>query len=410
MNLRDKHVAVIGGGVAGLTAADDLARCGVSVSIVEKSPFLGGQAIQLVCKATDGCVKCGACVAEEKLLQASSHPNVVFLTATSITGFSAGSPIVLDFESHSPLINADKCNGCGICFAKCPVAGTLMLGNAPRLGPYVAIRRELCRFFDHAACTLCRDACPQGAITLSDRNRSGRLKVDAILLATGFSPHNPSEKPYGYSRFRDVVTNLDAERILREQAMLKCPSNGRLPERVAFIQCVGSRDTKLGHPWCSKFCCGSSLRMAAMILSRQPDTHVSFYYIDVQRFGKDFKQVYEACRNRIEFIRAIPGDIFQTDAGRLQVVYFDPATHESKESEFDMVVLSAGMTPAAGSKDLVQMLNWRLADTGFLESSGDATGQSEGIFVAGAASGPMTIAESVASAGHAAWQILDYLG
>jgi len=409
LKLNEKHVAIIGGGVTGLTAADELARRGVHVSLIDKTPFLGGHAIQLACKATDTCVKCGACVVEDKLQRAGRHAHVDFYTGTTIRQVSTGAAFSVDYEIRTPLVDAEKCDGCGICFQKCPVAGALIAGKAPRLGPCVAIRRELCRFFDDAVCALCRDACPQGAITLSDRSRNGRLEVDALLVATGFRPYNPAEKSFGYSRFPDVVTNLEAERILREHTLLRRPSDGELPERIAFIQCVGSRDAKLGHPWCSKICCGSSLRMARLVQARQPQAQVTFFYIDIQTFGKDFQAFYENSQNAMAFVRAIPGDIFKTVDGHLQVVYFDPKSHESTESLFDMVILSAGLTPAADNAELVRMLNWNQTSTGFIQSRQEHPEPPAGVFVAGSAQGPMTIAESVGSAGQAVWQILDYL-
>jgi heterodisulfide reductase subunit A len=409
LKLNEKHVAIIGGGVAGLTAADELARRGVRVSLIEKTPFLGGQAIQLACKATDTCVKCGACVVEDKLLRACQHSHVDFYMGTIVRQVSTGRVFGLDYEIRTPMVDVQKCDGCGLCFQKCPVAGALVAGHAPRRGPYVAIRRELCRAFDDAACTLCRDACPCGAITLSDQSENGHLSVDAVLVATGFKPYNPAEKSFGYSQFADVVTNLEAESILRTYTLLKRPSDGKLPGRIAFIQCVGSRDAKLGHSWCSKICCGSSLRMARLVQARQPQTQVTFFYIDIQTFGKDFQEFYAASQNAIGFVRAIPGDIFQIADGRLQVVYFDPESHESVESRFDMVILSAGLTPAADNAELVRLLNWNQSASGFIQPRQEHPDPPAGVFVAGSAMGPMTIAESVGSAGQAVWQIVDYI-
>ncbi|WP_319407363.1 4Fe-4S binding protein [uncultured Desulfosarcina sp.] len=248
MNLENKHVVVIGSGVAGLTAVDALATWGAQVSLIEKTPFLGGHAIQLNCKATDACVKCGACVAEDRLLRATRHPHVAIYPGTQIETVGGPPPYRIAYRTHSPMVNADRCNGCGICIQKCPVPGAILQGRAPRVGSYVAIRRDLCRYFDNAACSLCRDICPRGAITLRSRARSGSLQADAIFLATGFAPYNPSDKPYGYGRFQNVITSLDAERLLREHAVMKRPSDGRPAVHIAFIQCVGSRDAQSGHP------------------------------------------------------------------------------------------------------------------------------------------------------------------
>ena len=410
MNIDHKHVAVIGAGVTGLTATDALAGWGVHVSLFEKTPFLGGHAIQLNCKATDACVKCGACVAEDKLLRATRHPTVEVFTGTQIETITGQRPFQIAYRTHSPLVNADQCNGCGVCLQKCPVPGAILRGHAPRVGPYVAIRRDLCRYFDNAACTLCRDACPQGAIGLSSQAQTGTMRADAIFVATGFTTYNPSNKPYGYSRFQNVITSLDAERLLREHAVMKRPSDGRPAGRIAFIQCVGSRDAQLGHPWCSKICCGSSLRMARLIQSRQKDAQITFFYIDVQTFGKDFQSFYLNARENIAMIRAIPGDILRTDTDELEVIYFDPETNASKESLFDIVVLSVGLLPAEDNGPMARILDWTLDESGFLPRHGsDRHPAPEGIYTAGAAMGPMTIAESVSSAEKTVYDMVRYL-
>ncbi|HSO20465.1 MAG TPA: FAD-dependent oxidoreductase [Desulfosarcina sp.] len=410
MNAVQKHVAVIGAGVAGLTAADALAERGLRVSLIEKTPFLGGHAVQLNCKATDACVKCGACVAEEKLRRAVHDPGIGIFTGTEIETVTGENDFRLSYRTHSPLVNADRCNGCGICLQKCPVPGAILQGRAPRVGAYVAIRRDLCRFFDHAACTVCRDICPQRAIQLDSGALKGEMTVDAILVATGFSTYNPGGKPYGYGKFPDVVTSLDAERMLRDAVVLKRPSDGRPVKRLAFIQCVGSRDASLGHLWCSKICCGSSLRMARLIQSRQADVQITFFYIDVQTFGRDFADVYPQITQKLTMVRAIPGEITKNAADGLEVVYFDPATHESRQAGVDVVILSVGLVPPADNRRLAGLLGVTTAENGFMPSREGDGGIPPGIFFAGSALGPMSIAESIGSAEKTAFDMLRYLG
>ena len=410
MKIDHKHVAIIGAGVTGLTAADALAGWGVHVSLFEKTPFLGGHAIQLNCKATDACVKCGACVAEDKLLRATRHPHVAIYTGTQIETISGQRPYRIAYRTHSPLVNADQCDGCGICFDKCPVPGAIVQGHAARIEPNVAIRRDLCRYFDDASCTLCRDACPQGAIGLSSQSLAGKMQADAVLVATGFTTYDPIDKPYGYGLFPNVITSLEAERRLREHMVMKRPSDGRPAGRIAFIQCVGSRDARLGHPWCSKICCGSSLRMARLIQTRQKDVQITCFYIDIQTFGKDFKPFYRSARDNIAMIRAIPGDILRTATDELEVVYFDPQSHASKESLFDIVVLSVGLLPAEDNGPVARILDWTPDESGFLPHHGSERHPApEGVFTAGAALGPMTIAESVSSAEKTVYDMTRYL-
>ncbi len=412
MNLKTKHVAVIGGGISGLTAADEMARLGVNVTVIEKSPFLGGHAIQYSCKATDTCVKCGACMVEEKLQQASHHPNVTFYTGTAVVQVSTDSDgrYNLDYETRSPFVDEDKCDGCGICFQKCPVSGALVQGKTPHMGPFVAIRSDLCLFFGKTSCTLCRDTCPQGAIRLSKEQQSGAMKVDAILVATGFSPFDPSSKSYGYGQFKDVITNLDADRILHQHGSMMRPSDGQVPGRIAFIQCVGSRDTTLGHAWCSKICCGAALRMARLIQWKQPETEVTFFYIDVQTFGKNFQTFYDKTRSSVQMIRSIPGDIFKTAEDRLKVIYFDPQTQKPEETLFDMVVLSVGMVPSSDNHVITKLFNWSATDSGFLKPDLMVKDDlQKGVFISGAAQGPMSIAESINNAGQTVWEMVNYL-
>ena len=305
MNADHNHVAVIGGGVAGLTAADALAAWGLRVSLFEKAPSLGGHAVQLGCKATDACVKCGACVAEDKLRRATRRTNVAVYTRARIEAITGQGPYQIRYSYE-----------------------------------------------------------------VSGKARSEEIQADAILVATGFRTFDPSGKPYGYGQFQNVITSLEAERLLRENRLMKRPSDDRMAKRMAFIQCVGSRDERLGHNWCSKICCGSSMRMARLIQSRQ-ETQIAFFYIDLQTFGKDFQCVYQSARENIEMIRAVPGDIVKSDTDELEVIYFDPQTHASAEALFDVVVLSVGLVPSDDNPRLAQLLDLTTDDSGFLPPAGN---------------------------------------
>ncbi len=344
MNPREKQVAIVGAGVAGLAAADEIARWGVNITLLEQGPSVGGHAARFNCKALGECVTCGACLANERRLHLANKQNVSILTGVRITGIQCAASFTIRYQ------------------------------------------------------------------LTEDRNPAGELKADALLLTTGFKPYDPSDKPYGYGRFPNVLTLLDAEGRLQRHGHLSCPSDGQPPERIAFIQCVGSRDSRIGHPWCSKICCGAALRMARLIQQRRPQTAVTFFYIDVQTFGKNFQQYYDQTRRQVRMVRAIPGDIVQTEAQRLQVAYFDPDTRKALEAPFDMVILSAGIAPRPDNAILADMLGMPLAQSGFfLSHASQETGKGAGVFTAGAALGPMSIAESIDSAGKAVWDLLNYL-
>jgi len=197
--------------------------------------------------------------------------------------------------------------------------------------------------------------------------------------------------------------------MLRQESRVKRPSDNMEPKQIAFIQCVGSRDAKLNHLWCSKVCCGSALRMARLIKARQPETEIIFFYIDIQTFGKDFEIFYKDVKKDVRMIRAIPGDILKTKYDSLRITFADNSTHETVEEIFDLVVLSIGLTPCKGTQDMAKLLNIESADTGFFNTSGESGLTSkDGIFTAGTAMGPMSIAETVANAGNTAWHTLKY--
>jgi len=338
----EKKVLVIGSGISGLSAAIGLARLGIGVELVEKAHELGGHARQFTCKATESCARCGACLIEEKIQDATFHPNIRIRTGMRLEH--------IDKNQHFSARFTDK-NG-----------------------------------ISHA------------------------LMTHAVVLASGFKAFNPEPKPYGYRLFDNVITNLELERIMRREGLVRRPSDKKVPEKMAFIQCVGSRDAKLNHLWCSKVCCGSALRMARVIKSRQHVVEISFFYMDVQNFGKDFHTVYPEVQHHIKMIRAIPADIYRSEDDQLLVNYFNAGDEESTEELFDMVVLSVGITPGEDNQKLAEILGVALDDSGFFrDSEVHAEKGTPGVFFAGTARSPMSIADSIADAGSVVWDVAKYL-
>ena len=403
-------VLVVGGGVAGLSAASELADLGMDVDIVERSEFAGGHAIRYACKATDRCVKCGACMVEDRLGRVVGHPKIRLMTGTRVQDVSRSKDFCVTLVKKPLFIDAGKCSNCGICFDKCPEEGAVLKGFSRNHTPLYAISGETCRYVKDRSCTLCGEACPEGAIDLDAVEMRESVRADAVILATGFAPFDPVDKPYGYGRFKNVVTNLEMEDILRREGRAIKPSGDAEPDSIAFIQCVGSRDAKRGHLWCSKVCCGSALRMANLVKTRRPETRITFFYMDVQSFGRDFDDFYAGIRKKLRWIRAIPGDIYPAGDERLRVTYLDNASSETLQEEFDLVVLSVGMTPGRDLQQTAGTLELRLAQTGFVEQVSEGSPTSEkGVFPAGAVSGPMSIPESIARAGEAVFEVLKYL-
>jgi heterodisulfide reductase subunit A2 len=346
VTLSDKSVLVVGGGAAGLTSALALADLGAAVTLVERQAALGGHAAAYACKATDACVRCGACMVASRCQAVADHPRITVRTDRRISRSNGGDP------------------GDRIEVAIEPAEGAAGPG-------------------------------------------SDKVAADAVILATGFSPFDPTDKPYGYGRFPNVITNLTLERTLRETGAPKRPSDGTVPSRMAFVQCVGSRDESLGHVWCSQVCCGSALRMARLIRSRYPETEITIFFIDIQTFGRDFPPVYEAIVDDLRMVRAIPADVYPADGDNLTITAFDPATHQSTDEPCELLVLSIGLTPAAGTADLAEAFGIDLAETGFFAQNGPAA--QRGIFPAGAATGPMSIPDAIRSGEGAAAAAVQYL-
>ncbi len=339
-----KQILVVGGGISGITAALQLADSDHTVILVERQDSLGGHAALFSCKATDRCVECGACLVEQRIDRANRHPNIEVSLRSHVNRF-------------------EKNNATG-------------------------------RFLAEMRC----DSSPS-----SER----RIEADAVVFATGFQTYDPTGKPFGYRRFANVVTTLELEQMLRFEGKVKKPSDGEEPDRIAFIQCVGSRDAALGHLWCSKLCCATALRMANRMKWDRPATEIALFYIDIQTFGRDFEGFYEKSKQRIRFIRTIPGDILPADNSRLLVSYFDG---EAKEELFDLVVLSVGMMPDAANYDLLKQLGLSESEETF--SSGYENISlclEEGVFTAGALLSPMGIADAAACGLKAAEEAMRYL-
>jgi heterodisulfide reductase subunit A len=333
--MAEQTVLIIGGGIAGMTAANQLAAMNISTILVEKQGSVGGHAARYTCKATDACVKCGACLVVEACRSVMANPAVEVYTNSRIAAVERSGGrfrFVLDKEPADP-------------------------------------GEDLTR------------------------------EADAVILASGFQAFDPHTKPYGYGRFPNVVTNLELERILREKSIPARPSDQRQPERMAFVQCVGSRDKQLGHLWCSKICCASALRMAELIKARCPEVDITFFYIDIQTFGKDFESFLGRVREDFTLVRALPGDVFGAEDDCLRVTYFDPVQRRGQEDLFDLLVLSVGITPDTQNLQLARLFQLEPEPTGFWPT---ATGS--GVFCAGTACGPMSIAESIVSGKQAALQ------
>jgi len=417
-------VMVVGGGVAGIQASLDLADSGFKVYLVDKGPSIGGVMAKL--DKTFPTNDCSMCILSPKLVATGRHPNITILTNADITGLNgeAGS-FEVKIRRNSRYIIEDKCNGCGICAQKCPIEAVDMFneGLANRGAVYVEypqavplkykIDREKC-----IGCGTCYEICKARAIAYDQKESETTLKVGSIILAPGFEPFDAKLKSeYGYGRFQNVVTSIEFERILSASGpyggLVLRPSDGEIPKRVAFIQCVGSRDYQLGNNYCSAACCMYGMKEAVIAKEHTPiQMDASIFYMDMRSYGKEF----DAYRNRAEeeygirFTRSrVAGVTEDPLTGNLFVHYVQDET--PKTEEFDMVVLSIGMKPPKDVEQLAKTLGIKLNKYNFCETQtfSPMDTSKPGIFVCGAFSSPKDIPESVAQASGAAARAMDII-
>jgi len=403
-------VMVIGGGIAGIQASLDLANRGFKVSLVERSPSIGGRMAQL--DKTFPTMDCSICILSPKMIECGHHPNIELLTYSEVKEVKGS---VGNFEvtvlRKPRYVDEEKCTGCGICTQNCPA-------EAPNeFDEKIVMRKAIYMPFPQAIprattidrdscieCGLCERVCPAGAVNREQQPEESVLDVGAIVVATGFDMFDPSVIPqYGYKRFENVITAMELERILCATGPtgghLIRPSDGRIPESVAFIQCVGSRDRRrwVNNPYCSSICCKYAVKDAVLIKEREPSSHVAIFYIDMRAFGRGFQEFVNRARSEfaISFIRSSPGEISEDPATKNVMVWFeDPITRTVKHIPFDLVVLCSALIPREGIGELAQILGTELDGYGFFRSADPVKKPLDstvpGIFACGYCLGPKT--------------------
>ena len=391
MSNESKKVMVIGGGIAGLTAAWELAGLGAQVALVEKADYLGGHAIQYACKATDECKQCGACAVESMLKNVVNEPAISVHLATEVTGINKNGNFKVSLKKAAAAKDTDTCkDGYSADPTGCAAVKGYSLNNA--------------KFYQ-----------ADGSLDPATTGNADALEVDAVVVATGFTPFDPNIKStYRYNELDNVISGIDLETCKRANGKVLRPSDGQPPKKVAFIQCVGSRDERLGNLWCSQVCCPYALRTAQSMKHKDPELDVTIFYMDIQNTGNDFPVFYQQCKDEMKFVRNIPVDMYQTEDDRIRTRFMAAeGSSEAIEEEFDLVVLSVGIMPAADNAALAEVAGAPLNSDGFFacaDKLNRATTGQEGVFVAGTASGPKTIAESIVHAGQSASEVMKYLG
>ena len=416
---------VIGGGIAGIQAALDIADAGFKVYLVERSPSLGGRMSQL--DKTFPTLDCSSCILTPKMVDAGRHPNIELLTYAEVVSVAGHAG---DFHAHIKkkprYVDVTKCRGCGLCAEACRLSGRVSSDFNAGIGKRAAIYApfpqavplvytvdpEACVYLTRGVCGKtfkCKDACPSGAIDFTQKEENVEVEVGAIVVATGFDVFDPRLKPeLGYGAYPEVITTLEFERLASASGptMGRISLNGHLPKKVVFMQCVGSRDKSLGIPYCSRVCCMAVAKQAHLAHDRLPGAEITVFYMDIRAFGKGFEEFYDRVRcEGILYRRGNPSEIIRR-AYHVVVRAEDTLLGEPVEVEADLVVLAVGLRPRQGAADIARMLNLTLDDDGFFREAHPKLGVMEsgvpGVFLAGCCQGPKDIPDTVTQAKAAA--------
>jgi heterodisulfide reductase subunit A len=422
---------VVGGGVAGIQAALEIADSGSRVYLVEREPSIGGHMAQL--DKTFPTLDCSACILTPKMVQVGTHPNITLLTwaeVTQVDGFVGN--FTATVKQKARYVNTELCTGCGICWEKCPkkvVDDVFEAGLGKRKAVYTpfpqavpnypVIDRPNCTYFIKGTCKACEKFCPTGAIDFAQEDEYLQIEVGNIILATGYDLFDSRRIPqYGYGKLANVYTSLEFERLCNASG----PTSGNIvmrdgvttPKSVGIIHCVGSRD-KNYNEYCSSICCMQSLKFAHLVHERT-GAEVYNFYIDIRTTGKGYEEFYHRLLEEgTHFIRGKVADV--TDAartpdeeGKLIVQVEDTLIGRQRRIPVDMVVLSAGLEPRFDSKEVGKLFGISCSAGGWMIEKhpklDPVATMTEGVFVAGCVQGPKDIPATVVQGAAAAARVI----
>lgn len=428
-----KRALVIGGGIAGIQTALDIADAGFPVDIVEKKPTIGGKMTQI--DKTFPTLDCAACILTPKMVDAAQNENINIISyaeVEAVSGFVGNFSVKI--RKKARFVDETKCTGCGLCTEKCPqkkVPNEFNLGLDNRRAIYIPFAQAVpkvatidpnyCTMLKTGKCGVCSKVCTAGAIDYRQQDEIIQREYGAIVAATGFEPISMEKfDEFAYSQSPDVVTSLEFERLMNAAGptggTLLRPSDGTHPHTLVFVQCVGSRcdGGEKGKPYCSKICCMYTAKHAMLTREKYPDTEVYVFYIDVRTPGKNFDEFYRRAVEDygVHYVKGMVGKVVPEN-GKLKVQASDLLGGRQLHIDADMVVLAAAIEPDKSARPLGTMLTASMDTNDFFTEAHPKLRPVEsptaGVFLSGMCQGPKDIPETVAQAGAAASKVIGLL-
>ena len=428
-----KRALVIGGGIAGMQTALDIADAGFEVDIVEKKPTIGGKMAQI--DKTFPTLDCSACILTPKMVDCAQHEKIniySYSEVEDVKGFVGNFNVSI--RKKARYVDETKCTGCGICTEKCPVKNVpneFNMGMDNRRSIYIPFAQAVpkvatidpstCNKLKTGKCGVCSKVCGAGAINYEQKDEIIERQYGAIVVATGFNMIDMSKfDEFAYSQSKDVITSLEFERLTNAAGptggTLLRPSDGKHPHTIVFVQCCGSRSTtEDGKPYCSKICCMYTAKHAMLTREKYPDTDVYVFYIDVRTPGKNFAEFYRRAVEQygVHYVKGMVGKVSPRADGTLHVQASDLLANEQLHIDADLVVLAGAIEPDESARPLATKLTASMDTNDFFTEAHPKLRPVEsptaGVFLSGVCQGPKDIPETVAQAGAAASKVIGLL-
>jgi heterodisulfide reductase subunit A2 len=430
-----KRALVIGGGIAGIQTALDIAEAGFPVDIVESKPTIGGKMAQL--DKTFPTLDCAACILTPRMVECGQNENIRILSYSEVSdvkGFVGNFTVTIRRKAR--YVDETKCTGCGECTEKCPqkkVPNEFNMGLNSRHAIYIPFAQAVpkvatidpnyCMKLKNGKCGVCSTVCQAKAIDYNARDTFIEEKYGAVIVATGYNPIDLSKfNEFAYSQSKDVVSSLEFERLMNAAGptggTLLRPSDGKHPKTIVFVQCVGSRcsaDAEKGHEYCSKICCMYTAKHAILTRDHYPDTECYVFYIDVRTPGKNFDEFYRRAVEQygVHYIKGMVGKVTPEADGTLDVQGSDLIMDKQVHIKADMVVLAASIEADKSARPLATMLTASMDTNDFFTEAHPKLRPVEsptaGVYLSGCCQGPKDIPDTVAQASAAAAKVIGLL-